>query len=110
MKNMPCGGVTFTCAPSASSSDATIGPTAATTMRQVCIAAGSAGYIANPANLRSARKGDRVELAGSHIVDDSEHPLIVGFRDVDIGKYRIWNGPDSFDETTSRRFGLPGLS
>jgi hypothetical protein len=60
----------FTCTPSASNSDATIGPTAATTIRlkplkQVCVSAGSTGYIA-----KGARKGDRVELAGSHIVDD----------------------------------------
>ena len=67
-------------------------------LKQVGVSTISTGYIAKPANLRGARKGDRVEPAGSHIGNDSDYPRIVGFRDVDIGKYRIWNGAGGFDE------------
>ena len=55
-------------------------PNAPEALKQVCVAAGSTRHITKPANLRGAGKGDRVELAGSHIVDDSEHPRIVGFK------------------------------
>jgi methionine synthase II (cobalamin-independent) len=58
---------------------------------------------AKPANLRGARKGDRVELAGSHIVDDCEHTRCPSVDEMaallDKAKQRlspdqIWVNPD----------------
>jgi len=93
----------FTCTPSASSSAATIGADsrngdAFEALKQFRLSAGRAGDVAEPSNLGRAREGDRVDLASSHLGDDSDHARIVRFGSVDIRKHGIRFRPGTFEE------------
>ena len=65
--------------------------------------------VAEPSNLGRACEGDRVDLAGSHFGNDSNHARVVDFRSIDIWKHGIRFRPGAFEEFQKSLIRIAGI-
>ena len=79
------------------------------TLPQLRFSTEGARDIAEASNLGRTCEGDRVDLAGSHFGNDSNHARVVDFRSVDIWKHRICFRAGAFEKSQKSLIRIAGI-